>query len=111
MEEYGLNILYHPDEGKCHFITFSCLPHCDELSISLGENASAVLFNVIYKSHDISNDSDLLECFLNLPLSNVAENKPVDLKLIYTQKTWVQSLLQKLLSTLTNTSTSLLMVI
>ncbi len=35
---------------------------------------------------DISIDPDMLQCFLNLPSSDVAENNPVDLEWIHTQQ-------------------------
>ncbi len=54
------------------------------LPIPVAENA--VLFDFISDGLDISNDPDLLECFLNLPLPDIAENNSVDLKWIQTQQ-------------------------
>ncbi len=51
-----------------------------------GENAPVVFFDFPSKGRDISNDPDLLECFLNLPLPDIAENNPLDLDWIQTQQ-------------------------
>ncbi len=56
------------------------------LPIPLGENGPVVLFDLTSKVFIMSNDHDLHECFVNLLLSNVADNNPVDLKYINTQQ-------------------------
>ncbi len=85
MEEYGPTILHHL--GKNVFAdTFSRLLHHIELPILVGENAPVVLFDFTSKGLDISNNPVLLECFLNLPLLNIAENNPVDLGWIHEQQ-------------------------
>ncbi|KAL7461283.1 hypothetical protein ACHAXS_001705 [Conticribra weissflogii] len=68
-----------------HFHT-SHNPQCDVLPILVGENVSFVLFNLTSKGLEISNDPDLLECFLNLPLPNGAEKNPVDLAWVLNQQ-------------------------
>ncbi len=52
----------------------------------MGENPPFVLFNFISKGLHISEETDLLDCFLNLLLPNVAENNSVNLKWIHTQQ-------------------------
>ncbi len=42
-----------------------------------------------------SNDPDLLKCFLNFPLSNIAVNNPVDLKWIHAQQNMATELVTK----------------
>ncbi len=56
------------------------------LPIPVGVHVSVVLFNFTSKGLDISNDSDLLECFLNLPSYDIAENNPIDFEWIQTQQ-------------------------
>ncbi len=62
--------------------------HCSNAgcvaNYSGGENAPVVLFDFTSRDLDISNDPDLLKCFLKLPLPDIVENYPVDLK-------WIQS--------------------
>ncbi len=54
----------------------------------MGVNASVVLFDFTSKGLVISNDTDLLKYFLNLPLPDVTENNPVDLGWIHKQQTF-----------------------
>ncbi len=77
----------------------------------MGEIDHVVLFDLTSKGLDISNDPDLFECFLNLPLPNVIENNLVDLKWIHTQQNIDIELVMKLLNAQTNISISLLIVI
>ncbi len=86
MEEYGTNILYHP--VKYNFIanTFLQLLHCDVLPIPVGDNTPVVLLEFTSKGLNISNDPDLLECFLNLPLPKMAETNPVNFVWIHSQQ-------------------------
>ncbi len=72
VEEYDPNILYHPDKKNVIANTFLRLPRHDVSSIPAGENAPVVLLDFTSKGLDISNDPDLLECFLNLPLPKLA---------------------------------------
>ncbi len=51
-----------------------------------GENAPNVHFKFTSKHLDIRNDTDLLKCFLNLPLPDVLEKNPVDFKWIHNQQ-------------------------
>ncbi len=50
------------------------------------ENAPVVLSDFTSKGHCISNEPDLFEFFLFLPLPEIAENNPVDLEWIQTQQ-------------------------
>ncbi len=84
MENYGPTICHHCGKKNVIANTFTNLPHCDVLSIPVGENAPINLLNFNSKGLDISNNPDLLECFLDLPLPNNAENYPADLKWIIT---------------------------
>ncbi len=68
VEEYGPTILYHPSKKNVIAYTFSGLPRCDGLPVPVGENVPVVLFNFTSKGLNISDDPDLLECFLNLSL-------------------------------------------
>ncbi len=86
MEEYAPAIVYHSGKKNVIANTFSWLPCCDVSPIPVGENASVVLLDVTSKGLDISNDLDLLECFLNLPLPEIAETNPVNFALIYKQQ-------------------------
>ncbi len=45
-----------------------------------------VIFDLTKAVLDISFDPALFECFLNLPLSDVAVNNPVDFRLIHEQQ-------------------------
>ncbi len=56
------------------------------LLIPVGENVPVILLNFTSKGLDISNDPDLLKCFLNQSLPNVEENNPVYLNWIHTQQ-------------------------
>ncbi len=85
VEEYGPIILYHPHKKNLIANTFSQLPRRDVSPIPVGENAPVVLLDFTSKGLDISNDPDLLECLLNLPLPEVTETNPVDLVWIHTQ--------------------------
>ncbi len=85
VEEYGPAIIYHPGKNNVIVDTLSWLLHCVELPIPVRENAPVVLFDFMPKGLDINNNPDLLKCFLNLPLTNVTENNPVDLGWIYEQ--------------------------
>ncbi len=83
MEESGPTILYQPNVIAD---TFSRLLNHDVSPIPVGENVPVVLFDFTSKSLNINNDPDLTECFLNLPLLDVVEYKPVELKRIQTQQ-------------------------
>ncbi len=52
----------------------------------MGENAPVVLLDFTSKGLDVSNDPDLLKCFLNLPLPKVSETNPVDFVWIHAQQ-------------------------
>ncbi len=54
--------------------------------IPVGENAPVVLFYFTSRCLDISDDPDLLECFINLPLPKIAETNPVDFAWIHLQQ-------------------------
>ncbi len=86
VEAYGPIILYHPGKKKVIVDLFLLLWHCDVLLVSVGENAPLVLLDFTSKFLNISNDPDLLECFLNLPLPDVEEKNSVNLKWIHTQQ-------------------------
>ncbi len=111
MEEYGPIIIYHPGKKNVITNTFSRLLHCDVLPILVGKNVFVVLFDFASKGLNISDDPDLPKCFLNLPLPNIAENHPVNLKWIQTQQNIGTKFATKLPATLINTSIRLLMVI
>ncbi len=64
---------------------FLQLLYNDVLSISVGEKAPVVFFELNSKDLDISNDTDLLECFVRIPLPDVAENNHVDIEWIQNQ--------------------------
>ncbi len=66
-------------------MSFSWLIHCDVSLIPVEQNAPVVFFDFSSKDLDISNDPDLLKCFLILPLPNFKENNPVDLMWIQMQ--------------------------
>ncbi len=85
MEEYGPTILYHPGKKNVIANTFLRLPCRDVLPIPVGENAPVVLLDFTSKGLD-SDDPDLLECFLNLPLPKLADTNPVDFAWIHTQQ-------------------------
>ncbi len=74
VEEYGPTILYHPGKKNVIANTFSWLMQCKVLPTPVGENAPVVIFDFTSKGLNISNDPDLLGCFLNLPLPDVTEN-------------------------------------
>ncbi len=86
VEEYGPTILYHPGKKNVIANTFSRLPRRDVSPIPVGENAPVVLLDFTSKGLDISDDPDLLECFLNLPLPELADTNPVDFAWIHTQQ-------------------------
>ncbi len=86
VEEYGPTILYHPAKKNVIADTFSCFPCCDVLPILVGENDLLFLFNFAFEGLDISNDPNLLDCFISLILSSVTDNNPVDLKWIHNHK-------------------------
>ncbi len=86
VKEYGPTILYYPDKKYVIANTFSHLPCWDVLPIPVGENAPVVLLDFTSRGLDISNDPDLLKCFLNLPLLKVAEINPVNFALIHTRQ-------------------------
>lgn len=58
--------------------------HCDVLPILVGKNGPIVLFDFTSKGLDISDSPELLECFFNLHLPDVAAINPVDLRWIHT---------------------------
>ncbi len=80
VEEYGLTILYHPGKKNVIAIMFSWFLSCNMLPIPLRENDPVVFSDFTSKDIGISDDPDLLECFLNLPLTKFAENNRVELK-------------------------------
>ncbi len=84
VEESDPNILYPPGAKNAVENTFSSLPCCDVLPTSDWENASVVHYNFTSKGLNISNDYELLECFLNIPLPDIAKNNPEDFKWIHT---------------------------
>ncbi len=110
VEEYGPTILYHPGKKNIIANTFSQLPHCDVLPIPVGENAPVVLLDFTSEGLNISNDPDLLKCFFNLPLPKIQKPTLSTLRGYIHKRTRVPSWLQKQLSTQTNTSIRLLMV-
>ncbi|KAL7462880.1 hypothetical protein ACHAXS_003249 [Conticribra weissflogii] len=71
--EYGPIIIYHPVKKNAIVNIFSHLPCCDVLPISVEENDSVICFYFTSKSLGISNNPDLLECFLNFPLPEIAK--------------------------------------
>ncbi len=111
MEEYCPTILYYSIKKNVIADTFSRLPCYDVLPIPVGENAHVILFNFTSKGLGISDDPYLLDCFLNLPLPDVAENTPVNLMWIYIQQNIGTKLATKAAWYMTNTSINLLMVI
>ncbi len=62
-------------ERKTFADTFSWLPHCDVLTISVGENDHVVLFDFTSEGLGVSDDPDLLKCFLNLPNSSFTKHQ------------------------------------
>ena len=54
--------------------------------IPVGENAPVVLLDFTSKGLNISNNPDLLDCFLNLRLPELADTNPVDFTWIHTQQ-------------------------
>ncbi len=86
MEEYEPTIVYHPGKKNVIANTFLRLPRHDVLPIPLGENAPVVLLDFTSKGLNTSNNPDLLECFLNLPLPKLAETNPVNFTWIHTQQ-------------------------
>ncbi len=86
VEEYGPTILYHPGKKNVIANTFSCLSCCDMSSIPVWENAPVVPLDFTSRGLDIINDPDLLKCFLNSPLPDIAETNPVNFAWIYAQQ-------------------------
>ncbi len=106
VEEYGPTILSHPGKMLVIGHTFSWLLQHKVLPIPVGENAPVVLFDFTSNRINISNDPDILKCFLNIPLPNVAENNPVDIKWLHELQNIGKDLQQKLPNTMTAISTS-----
>lgn len=59
------------------------------------KSAPVVIFNFISKGLALIDDPDLLKCFCNLTLLDVAENNPVDLISIHTQENTVTEFAMK----------------
>ncbi len=111
VEEYGPTILYHPGKKNVIVDTFSPLPSCDVLPIPVWENAPVFLLDFTSKGPNISNDPDLLECFLNLPLPYVEELILSTLRGYTHNIIQVQRLPQKQPSIQTDTTLRLLVVV
>ncbi len=86
VKEYCSTILYHPCKKNDIVNTFLWLPHCDVLPIPVGKNSPVVLLEFTSKGFSISNDLDLLKCFLNLLLPDFAANNLVYLEWIHPQQ-------------------------
>ncbi len=63
--------------------------------IPVGENAPVLLLDFASKGLDISDNSDLLKCFLNLPLPKLTETNPVNFVWIHTQQNTGTELITK----------------
>ncbi len=74
---------------------FSYLPQYDVLPNSEEENTPVIMFDFTKDSLNISNNPEHLDCFLNLPLLNIAVNSPIDFSWINRNKTTGNKLVTK----------------